>query len=287
MISNKRITLRRLHGLGNVLCLLPVADRLCNQGYTVSIMTRREWADDLMEIRPNYLWNKELSNTQFMDLDSLTAEGRPREHRTDEFGRLVGLEPPFPTLKINVPQSWRQPYESLRDCVVFAPEGGHPSRQWPGRFARTLAFHLPNRWIVAVGTNPGPEIVCDEDFRGTTALRDLMGVLSVASVVITMDSAVLHIAAAVGTPTVAIFGGINPEFRIRTDQPVVAVQADMPCCPCNKNETCEGRYPCIAAAGPETIAQAVALAGRIQQRILFKAKPTPRRSPQPVASGIE
>jgi ADP-heptose:LPS heptosyltransferase len=272
MLSDQRITLKRLHGLGNVICLLPVADRLCQQGYTVSIITRREWAGDLAVIRHNYLWNEELSNSQFVDLDVLTADRPPREHRTDEFGRLLGLEPPFASLKLEIPESWQQPFESLRDCVIFAPEGGHPSRQWPERYAANLAYHLPNRWIVAVGTDPNPEIVCDEDLRGTLKLRDLMGVLSVAGAVITMDSAVLHIAAALGVPTVAIFGGVNPEFRIRPDQRVVAIQSDLPCCPCNKNESCDARYPCIAAARPEDVALAVSLAFKVENRTIYRVK---------------
>ena len=85
-----------------------------------------------------------------------------------------------------------------------------------------------------------------------------------------MDSAVLHIAAALRKPTVAIFGGVDWAFRVRPDHPVVIIQARIDCCPCNKKEVCSGCFPCIDAAGPENVVNAIALAKKAKHSIVHR-----------------
>ncbi len=266
----KALHVKRMHGLGNILCLLPALDRLRESGVWVNVITRPEWAGPLGVLRPGVMWNQPAEGGQFVDLDDLTESMTPCEHRTDELGRLLGLEPPFETLRLMIPEAWSAPFEDLRGSIVFAPEGGHPSRQWPVSLATTLHHYMPSRHFVLAGTDPGPRITCDVDLRGKLRVQDLFGVLAVADTVITMDSGVLHIAAALGKPTVAVFGGIDPAFRIREDQPVVALQAKLDCSPCNKKETCGEEFFCIRGIQPEHIAQAVELARQIHQCLIYK-----------------
>jgi len=123
---------------------------------------------------------------------------------------------------------------------------------------------------VLVGTSEEPPIRCNLNTRGKLSVEQLIGLLAVAGVVVTMDSAVLHIAAALAVPTVAVFGGVDPDYRVRQDQAVVVVQADMPCCPCNKDEQCDGQFPCIAAATVEDIRDAIELAKTATKRIIHR-----------------
>ena len=50
------------------------------------------------------------------------------------------------------------------------------------------------------------------DLTGKTALTDVVDVLSNMNVVLTNDSGLMHIAAAVDTPLVAVYGPTSPEF---------------------------------------------------------------------------
>lgn len=262
------IVVKRCWGLGNVFCLLPVLDKLCQQGRTVEVVTCEQWVGAMSQLRPNMLWHSELQEDA-VDLDAGTAELAPREHRTDEFGRLLGVAGPFDALRIDSAREWMRPWEHLRGSVVFAPEGGHPSRCWPTSQAARLAEHVSEN-LVLVGTSAEPLIPCNLDTRGKLQVDQLIGLLAVAVAVVTTDSAVLHIAAALGIPTVAIFGGIDPAYRVRRDQPVVVVQADMECCPCNKDEQCDGQFPCIGAATVENVSEAVQLAKTTTGRIIHR-----------------
>lgn len=262
------IIVKRSWGLGNVFCLLPVLDKLCQHGHKVTAVTRDDWAAAMSRLRPNILWRSELVEG-LIDLDAGTEQLLPQEHRTDEFAKLLGVAGPFSSLKIDPPREWTRPWEHLRGSIVFAPEGGHPSRCWPTSQASKLWQSVKGN-LVLVGISNEHKIPCNLDTRGKLSVEQLVGILAVASVVVTMDSAVLHIATALGLPTVAVFGGVDPNYRVREDQSVVLMQADMPCCPCNKNEKCDGRFPCIGAASPEQVAKAIESARTATKRTVIR-----------------
>ena len=280
------LTIKRTHGLGNVFCLLAVLDELLERGHQLTVVTRSEWTHAFSILRPNICWqvpadqetaeNTEEETVQVenqggkvIDLDELTENLVPCEHRVDEFARLLGIDSVLGPLRLQVPAVWRVPFEKLAGSVVFAPEGGHSSRTWPIEQASQLKDYLTDEKLVLVGTSREGEIRCDYDSRGRLQVHELLGLLSVAGSVITMDSAVLHIAAGLGVPTVAIFGGINPDYRVRPEQKVVVVQAEMECCPCNKNEICEDRFDCIKAARTSDIAAALAIAKTTREKVNY------------------
>jgi ADP-heptose:LPS heptosyltransferase len=95
------------------------------------------------------------------------------------------------------------------------------------------------------------------DRRGTLSLTELYGLISASKCVVAMDSAILHIAASLGVPAVAIFSGIDPEYRLNSCSNVIALVADLECRPCNKVEVCDGRYDCLDRISPLNIMRAL------------------------------
>ena len=98
-----------------------------------------------------------------------------------------------------------------------------PSKQWPvERYAETAATLVSRTGgsILALGT-PSEQAVCQQvaaasapnglNLAGTTTLEELSAVLALSSVVLCNDSGGMHLAAALGTPLVALFGITNPE----------------------------------------------------------------------------
>jgi ADP-heptose:LPS heptosyltransferase len=76
------------------------------------------------------------------------------------------------------------------------------------------------------------------NLAGQTTISQLAGLLSLAGLFIGVDSAGLHIAAAVGTPTVSIFGPSDPASWAPRGSRHAVIQPTLPCVPC-RQKGCE------------------------------------------------
>ena len=135
-----------------------------------------------------------------------------------------------------------------RPFVAVAPGARWPTKRWTSEgFARVIE-ELRARGIGAVLV--GDER--DRDFAGEvrtsckvpslvgrTDLPTLAGVLSMASVLLGNDSGPVHLANAVGTPAVAIFGPTHPKLGFAPLKGR-ALTVDLPCSPCSLH----GERPC-------------------------------------------
>ena len=70
------------------------------------------------------------------------------------------------------------------------------------------------------------------NLAGKTSLRDLASLYRLASLVVTTDSGPMHIAAAVGTPVVALFGPTAPERTGPYGPDHTVIRRQLPCSPC-------------------------------------------------------
>jgi ADP-heptose:LPS heptosyltransferase len=81
------------------------------------------------------------------------------------------------------------------------------------------------------------------DLAGETTLPQLVALLARAQLVISGDSGPLHIAGAVGTPVVAIYGPTDPVKSGPIGSPAVVLRRELWCSPCyDPRETAECRY---------------------------------------------
>lgn len=247
------ITVKRCHGLGNVLMLLPVLYKLNDSGYRVRCVTRQPWASVLKVLCPGITFTTR-NYADAVDLDVSTADTMPRMHRADEYGEILGVAGPFPRHELQVPESWKRPFREFRGAMIMAPEAGHPARQWPLKYWRRLGRLARHASPVFVGTRRDTPMPDGVDLRGMLSLAELVGLISQANSVVCLDSGILHLAAALDKPVVAIFGGVDPRFRTRAQPSTIIVQAKLDCCPCNKNESCGGEYFCLHAITPEWLA---------------------------------
>jgi len=95
--------------------------------------------------------------------------------------------------------------------VVLLPGAGRPEKQWPvDRFAE-LARHIGSDALVAWG--PGEESLAraiGAEVAPPTNFRELASLLGRARLVIGADTGPLHLAAALGTPVIGLYGPTNP-----------------------------------------------------------------------------
>src|SRR5581483_10136968 len=105
-----------------------------------------------------------------------------------------------------------------RPVVVLAPGAVGPSKRWPASAYAALARRLMTEgfavWVVG-----GPEekslaaeIIGDTHARDLTGhdLRNAILALASASIAVSNDSGLLHVAAALGSPAIGIFGPTSP-----------------------------------------------------------------------------
>ena len=108
--------------------------------------------------------------------------------------------------------------------VAFGVSARWPTKRWPAESFAAVAEALqraPGVRAVLIGgaedRQASREVIAHMsgspvDITGKTGLRLLPALLSSASVLVTNDSGPMHVASAVGTPVVAIFGPTSPEI---------------------------------------------------------------------------
>jgi heptosyltransferase-2 len=133
-----------------------------------------------------------------------------------------------------------------RPAVALAPGAVGTSKRWPGASYAELAAALMaqgcNVWVVG-GPSEAPlvRIVRDRapearDLTGSD-LRNAILALAASNVAISNDSGLLHVAAALGTPAIGIFGPTSPWHWAPLNRIAAAIQQSvekLPCQPCHK-----------------------------------------------------
>jgi ADP-heptose:LPS heptosyltransferase len=165
-----------------------------------------------------------------------------------------------------------------RPLVGVHVSGGRAIKQWdPDRFVDVAARLADARGATIVATGaPADRPLVDRLLRSLTPrpvidaseTDDLLtsaAILSRLDLVVTGDTGPMHLAAAVGTPVVAIFGPSDPA-RYATHGPLDrVVRTDLPCSPCNRIRRpparCTGHTPdCLAhVAVDDVFAAAIAV----------------------------
>jgi len=118
--------------------------------------------------------------------------------------------------------------------------------------------------IVLIGSKESQEMARDiscrfEGIIDTTGLNveGLIETVSTLSVLITPDSGPLHIASALGIPTVAIFGSTSPERWLPQDKNISLIYSNYECSPCSEYGTSICRelksFSCITSISPDII----------------------------------
>ena len=136
-----------------------------------------------------------------------------------------------------------------------------PAKRWGAeRFAALARALREDGAAVAVLGGPGDaEAVAAVragadvlDFAGRTALGTLAGVLEAADVLVTNDTGPMHLAAAVGTPTVALFGSTSPLWTAPRGAGHHVVRHPVPCAPCFRRD-CRIGYLCLEGIGTDRV----------------------------------
>lgn len=143
-----------------------------------------------------------------------------------------------------------------------------PAKRWPAahfaRLARSLADRGHPVWLVggkqdvAVGEEiaeaaGGPA----RNLCGLTTLDEALDLMSVARFAVTNDSGLMHVAAALGVPLVAIFGSSSPDYTPPLSEQAIALSLKLACSPCFKRQCPLGHTNCLKDLTPEQVLAAI------------------------------
>jgi heptosyltransferase-2 len=272
-LPRKRLALTQQHAL---------AVRLRQEGYGQALIMPRTWKATLapflagIPVRTGFFGEARigvLNDVRFGEralprmIDQCAALALPK-------GAELPSQWPLPELVIPAAEisEWRARM-NLNDrapLIALAPGAVGPSKRWPSAYFAEVAARLSRdgATVVVVGS-PNEAPLAAEICARAPGTRDLTGsdlrnailVLGSANVAISNDSGLLHVAAALGTPTIGIFGPTSPWHWAPLNPLAAVVQADgeLDCRPCHEPVCRLGHHRCmreIPAARLIALAQA-------------------------------
>jgi heptosyltransferase-2 len=253
-----------------------LAGRLKREGYGTALIMPRTWKSALA---PFWAGIPErtgfIGEARFILLNDPRYGERQLPRMVDRCGALAlpsgaGLPSawPVPELKVAPGEvgAWRQKRglaDDRRPIVALAPGAVGPAKRWPAAAFAKLAQNLIAEghavWVLG-----GPdekalagEIVGDSEARDLTGhdLREAILGLAAAAAAVSNDSGLLHVAAALGTPSVGIFGPTS-SWHWAPLNPLAATletTEDLPCRPCHKPVCRLVHHRCMRAIDPERV----------------------------------
>ena len=145
-------------------------------------------------------------------------------------------------------------------CLCLMPGSTWPSKAWPKEHFLALARRARQEGMaVAVLGTPDEREICDfvareatHNLCGQTTLVQAAAWLRGARAALGNDSGLSHLAAACGTPTLALYGATDPGGSTPWGPHVLALRLDgIPCAPCFKPNCFVAGHPCLAGIDPE------------------------------------
>jgi len=286
--------------IGDIICSFPavLALRLRYPRALIIYAVRREWlqlvkmgkvADYVVESDWSAIAPKVCLHDYTMYFHPLLADqgppGRKHPHLVDDYCETLKLIPKSRQPVLYVPDDL---LKSAKDETIEFRSSGHlvigihvgPTwtvRQWPAENWEKLVSLLHERFLCTIvqlgvdfdsakGKVLVPRIKGTLDWVGKFNLGETIALVKTLDILIGIDSSLLHVAGAVGTPSIGLFGPVDPALRLPPETLSAAVTAQVPCLGCHHRtpvlhwrDDCPFSIACMKQLRPEAVGDAVCL----------------------------
>ncbi len=180
------------------------------------------------------------------------------------------LPRPVPHPRLNASEASRDktlakleliPTQPIAAFCVGAEYG--PAKRWPAEHFARLAERLSERyavWLFGSAKDAAIGHAIEQlsggralNLCGKTDLAEAIDLLSLSQLVVTNDSGLMHVAAALDKPLVAIFGSSSPSFTPPLSDKARIASLQLPCSPCFKRECPYGHLDCLVKLTPAQV----------------------------------
>ena len=188
-------------------------------------------------------------------LNRVLEPGPEREPTAWRYARLAALQGREPDLPLPDPSLHFQKEEISATAerfgiaspyTVLCPGAEYgPAKRWP--YFRELAARVGARVVLlgSPGDREGNEDLPGTNLIGRTTLDEAIDLIAGARAVVTNDSGLMHVAAATGTPLVALFGSSSPEHTPPLSAAARVVWLRAECSPCYARVCPLGHFKCM------------------------------------------
>jgi heptosyltransferase-2 len=147
-----------------------------------------------------------------------------------------------------------------------------PSKRWPEQYyAEVAAERLNAGWQVWIFGSPNDQAVAElireqlpekkrhrvQVLAGRTTLAEAVDLMAMVDAVVSNDSGLMHIAAALHRPLVAVYGSTSPDFTPPLNEQVEIVRLGLECSPCFQRECPLGHLNCLKQLEPPLVTAAL------------------------------
>ncbi len=143
-----------------------------------------------------------------------------------------------------------------------------PAKRWPAAYyAEVARAKLAEGWEVWLFGSRGDAPLTREvqrlsggrclDLGGRTTLAEAIDLLAAATVVVTNDSGLMHVAAALGRPVIALYGSSDPRHTPPLSDKARILYLGLDCSPCFERDCPLGHLECLRGIPSRQVLEAI------------------------------
>ena len=152
---------------------------------------------------------------------------------------------------------------------IFCPGAEYgASKRWPtehfAKLAQAIVADKESSQIILLGSNSdhglaeniqvhASKISNIHNWCGITTLDEAIALIGMSQAVVSNDSGLMHIAAALKVPQIALFGSSDPHHTSPRSEKAQVIWLHLPCSPCHKRECPLGHLKCLKDITPEHV----------------------------------